>query len=495
MEKPVYSKEDAEILSRHVTSLNGDIYALKNLPPEVVSVLFAYVSRSPASFRDNLLKLLKSGELLPTATFTEATDYFSAAEEKASRFHEKWVVGFGHSSVAEHAVCPVALENVSILASKAIEDSRLAAFTEKSTRYQLFDRSKYYKPEKIMSSGFAEEYEKVMNSLFDFYTDSTPKMLEFVKSVHPKPNEMSERFYESLSKARACDVLRYALPAATLTNIGMTANARELEHIIVKLASSPLAELNEISVALKRECSKVLPTLLKAAGKNDYLSHAETRMLSLAESFALKPKNKKSVELVFSDSNAEAKIVAAVLYRFSQNSFKQCLELAGAMSAEEKQSVLDKFTEGIENNQLPREFEHSYFSFDVLVDFGAFRDIQRHRMCTQTTQLLTTDHGYETPKELIDCGLQKEFDKAMRSAKTLFDSMREKMPFEAQYCVPLAYRKRVLFTWNLRELFHFIKLRSGKAGHESYRKIAQLCYKELKEKHPLLAKYLKVDLD
>jgi len=494
MDKPAYSKEDMEILSRHVSSLDKDIYALKNLPPEVVSVLFAYVSRSPASFRDNLLKLLRSGDLLPGKPFTEATDYFSAAEEKASRFHEKWVVGFGHNSVAEHAVCPVALENVSILASKVIEDSRLAAFTEKSTRYQLFDRTKYYKPEMIISSEFAEEYEQVMNSLFDFYTDSTPKMLEFVKSIHPKPDSMSERFYESLSRARACDVLRYVLPASTLTNIGMTANARELEHIIVKLFSHPLTELNEIASALKQECSKLLPTLLKSAERNNYLYKTEQRMLSFAESFALKPENRKSVELVFSDSNAVEKIVAAVLYRFSQHSFEQCLEQATAMSTEEKQRVLDKFTEGIEYNQLPREFEHSYFSFDILVDFGAFRDIQRHRMCTQTAQLLTTDHGYETPREIIDCGLQKEFDTVMNSAKRLFDSLREKMPFEAQYCVPLAYRKRVLFTWNLRELHHFIRLRSGKAGHESYRRIARLCFKELEEKHPLLARFLRADL-
>jgi len=405
------------ILSRHVSSLEGNIYALKNLPPEVVSVLFAYVSRSPASFRDNLLKLLKSGDLLPGKPFSEATDYFSAAEEKASRFHEKWVVGFGHSSVAEHAVCPVAIENVSILASKAIEDSRLAAFTEKSTRYQLFDRTKYYKPERIMASEFAEEYERVMNSLFDFYTDATPKMLEFVKSIYPRPDSMNERFYESLSKARACDVLRYALPASTLTNIGMTANARELEHIIVKLLSHPLRELNSVGAALKRECSKLLPTLLKGAERNDFLYETEQRMLSFAESFALKPENKKSVELVLSDPKAEARLVAAVLYRFSQNSFEQCLEQASAMSLEEKERVLSKFTEGIENSQLPREFEHSYFSFDILVDFGAFRDIQRHRMCTQTAQLLTTDHGYEVPMEIIDCGLQKEFDEAMRSAK------------------------------------------------------------------------------
>lgn len=489
-----YSKEDAEILSRHVSSLEKDIYALKNLPPEVISVLFAYVSRSPASFRDNLLKLLKQGELLPKGAFTEARDYFAAAEKKAAKFHEKWVVGFGHKSVAEHAVCSAAIENISILASKVIEDSRLAAFTEKSTRYQFFDRTKYYKPEKIMESKFAQEYERVMNSLFDFYVESTQKMIEFMKKKFPRPKSMNEKFYESITKARACDVLRYALPASTLTNIGMTANAREWEHVIVKMLSHPLEEVNQIALQLKEECGKILPTLLKAAEKSDYFFETEKRMLSFAKNFALKPNNNKEVELVLSGKNPEAKLVASILYRYSQHSFKQALEQALKMSQSQKEKVIDEFMKGIQSEQPLRELEHVYFTFDILVDFGAFRDIQRHRMCTQTTQLLTTDHGYSALREIIDCGLQGKFNECMHSAKKLFDSMRKEMPFEAQYCVPLAFKKRVLFTWNLRELWHFIKLRSGKAGHESYRRIAQQCYFELKEKHPLLAKYLSVDL-
>jgi len=489
-----YSKQDAEILSRHVSSLDKDIYALKNLPPEVVSVLFAYVSRSPASFRDNLLKLLKGGELLPKGSFKEATDYFTAASDKASSFHEKWVVGFGHSSVAEHACVPAAIENVSILASKAIEDARLAAFTEKSTRYQFFDRTKYLKPKAIMSSRHGKEYEAVMNSLFDFYVKNTPKMLEFMKKKHPKPEAMSGAFYKPLTKARACDALRYALPASTLTNIGMTINARALEHLIVKMLSSPIKEMNNIGTGLKAECGKVLPTLLKAAKKNDYISGTEQKMPVYTKQFALKPENKKEVELVLSDETAEAKLAASILYRYSNHSFAQCLEQAKAMGKAEKEKTLDKFTENIGSEQPLREFEHCYFTFDILVDYGAFRDIQRHRMCTQTNQLLATDHGFSIPRPIKEAGLKEEFSDLMAGAKMLFDSMRKDLPFEAQYCVPLAFKKRVLFTWNLRELWHFIKLRSGKAGHDSYRRIAQLCFAELKEKHPLLAKYMSVDL-
>jgi len=490
-----YSKEDSEILKRHVSSLEKDIYALKNLPPEVVSVLFAYVSRSPASFRDNLLKLLKGGELLPKGDFSEKTDYFDAATGKAAEFHEKWVVGFGHSSVAEHACVPTAVENVSILASKVIEDARLAAFTEKSTRYQWFDRTKYLKPAKIMKSEFGAEYEEVMNSLFDFYVEHTEGMLEFMRKKYPKPEKMADGFYNSINKARACDVLRYALPSSTLTNIGMTINARALEHLLVKMFSHPLEEMNSIASDLKAECSTILPALLKAAKKNDYIFETENRMLSFAESFATEANNEKSVNLVLSDENAEAKLVASILYRYGQNSFEQCLEKAKKMSLEEMEKVLDEFTLGIGNEQPLREFEHAYFTFDILVDYGAFRDIQRHRMCTQTNQLLTTDHDFSTPEALKEFGIEEEFAERLGKAKELFEKMRKTMPFEAQYCVPLAFNKRVLFTCNLRELWHFIKLRSGPTGHDSYRKIAQQCFEELEAKHPLLVKYLRVNRD
>ncbi len=486
-----YTDKDAEILSRHVSSLEKDIYALKNLPPEVVSVLFAYVSRSPASFRDNLLKLLKGGKLLPKGSFKEATDYFGAASEKASAFHEKWVVGFGHSSVAEHAVVPAAIENVSILASKIIEDSRLAAFTEKSTRYQWFDRTKYLKPETVMNSGHGKEYERAMDSLFDFYAGHTNELLDFVKEKNPRPDSMNEKFYESISKARACDALRYTLPASTLTNIGMTANARTLEHLMSKMFSHPLHEVNAIAAGLKEECSKILPTLLKAAKKSDSISSLHALQGSFDESFSLEPGKGKDVELVLANRKTEARLLASLLYRFSNYSFSQCLRHAEELSDEEKRALLKKAApDPLE--QPPREFEHAYFTFDILVDYGAFRDIQRHRMCTQSSQLLSTDHGFSMPVELKEIGLEKEFSERMNEARELFESMREEMPFEAQYCVPLAFKKRVLFTWNLRELWHFIKLRSGKTGHDSYRKIAWLCFKELEDRHPLLAEFLKV---
>ena len=346
-----------------------------------------------------------------------------------------------------------------------------------------------------MDSEFGAEYERVMNSLFDYYVENTDLMLEFMKKKYPKPDSMADGFYNSITKARACDVLRYTLPSATLTNIGMTSNARSLEHLIVKMLSHPIEEMNEIAETMKSECSKILPSLLKAAKKDDYLSASEHRMHSFAKKFALKSEKVREVELMLSDPDIEAKLVASIVYRYSQHSFEQCLEQAKKMSEAEKEKVVDEFVAGLENGQPLREFEHCYFTFDILIDYGAFRDIQRHRMCTQTNQLLSTDHGFSLPEALAEAGIDKGFIERMNEARKLFDSMREELPFDAQYCVPLAFKKRVLFTWNLRELWHFIKLRSGPTGHKAYRKTAQLCFEEIKSRHPLLAKYLKVNLN
>ncbi len=199
------------------------IYTLNDLPPEIRAVTFAKCSRSPEPF-DEIARDLTA--------------------EKSAEFHEKWVVGYGHSSVAEHAVLSIAVENVSILATKVIEDNRLVSFTEKSTRYQVSTATNIISRKSFMDSEFASLYEETGNFLFDTYENIFPKILEFVKNKHPKKPEETEKLYEMTSKSRACDIIRLILPTATQTNLGMTINARNLEYAIVKLLSHPL-ERNE----------------------------------------------------------------------------------------------------------------------------------------------------------------------------------------------------------------------------------------------------------
>jgi thymidylate synthase ThyX len=451
-----------------------EIYALEDLSPEVKAVTFAKCSRSPESFREIAREL---------------------TEEASSKFHEKWVVGYGHSSVAEHAVLSLALENISILATKVVEDCRLASYTEKSTRYQVFDRDKYYKPKKIISSEFVKLYEETANYLFDTYTDLVPKFIEFFKTKNPRSNKTPEKLYEMTCKAQACDIIRYLLPTATLTNLGMTINARNLEYAISKFLSHPLDEIKEIGKELKEASLKIIPTLIKYADYNKYIDKTHEAMEKLSKKILnfSEADDKDAVTLVDYDKEAEDKLTAFLLYRFSKYPYRKIWQKVKKLNQKEKEKIIDEALKRKGEYDRPlRELEHVYYTFDILVDYGAFRDIQRHRMCTQTNQDATCEHGYAMPYEFQEVGARDQFIKCMERAKEAYDQIFKKFPKEAQYIVPLAFKKRVLITWNLRELFHFIPLRSSPKGHISYRVVAQKIFDEIEKVHPGLARYIKV---
>lgn len=451
-----------------------EIYALEDLSPEVRAVTFAKCSRSSKSFKEIAKEL---------------------TEEASSKFHEKWVVGYGHSSVAEHAVLSLALENISILATKVVEDCRLASYTEKSTRYQVFDGEKYYKPKKIVNSKFAKLYEETANHLFDTYTKLAPKFIAFFKKKNPRSSKTPEKLYEMTCKAQACDVIRYLLPTATLTNLGMTINARNLEYAISKFLSHPLDEIKEIGKELKESSLKITPTLIKYADYNEYIDKTRETMERLSKKILDfdEVDRKGAVILVDYDKEAEDKLVAALLFRFSKYPYKQVIKKVKKLSQKEKEKIIDEALKLRGEYDRPlRELEHIYYTFDILVDYGAFRDIQRHRMCTQTNQDVTCEHGYSMPSEFQEVGVSDQFIRCMKRAEGAYNQISKEFPKEAQYIVPLAFKKRVLITWNLRELFHFIPLRSSPKGHISYRIIAQKVFNEIKKVHPFFAKYIKV---
>jgi len=453
------------------------IYALpNNLMPEVKAVTFAKCSRSADPFDKIAAEL---------------------TEEKSAEFNEKWVVGFGHSSIAEHAVISLAVENVSNIATKVIEDSRLASFTEKSSRYQIFNKDKLYMPENVMNPELKEIYLDAVNSLMDVYEEMTQPMMDFVKQKYPKPADQDEKLYNMVSKARACDNLRYLLPTATLTNLGMTINARELEHLIKKLLSHPLEEMQDIGKEMKEKAMESAPTLIKFAEKNNYIVETKKQLKKIADwELGREAGNNQAVTIVDYDINAVNKLVAAILYPYSDLSHKEIQEKVLYMSAEKKEKIIDEALKRRDKFDAPlRELEHVYYTFDILLDYGAFRDVQRHRMCTQSNQPITVVHGYDLPPEIREAGFEEKFKAVVEKSVEAYNKIYEKFPDEAQYVVPMCFRKRVLITWNLRELHHFISLRSGKKGHASYRRIAQQCWRELNKIQPLLAKHIRVDMD
>ncbi len=469
---PDISADRYASIARFVTNTDRNVFALRNLPEEVAAVLFAYYSRSPDSLRDNLLKLLDEGDLEVGGELANSAPPLAQAQEKARAFHEKWVVGYGHGSVAEHAVVKLAVENVSILASKLIEDVRLASFTEKSTRYVKFDPTKTYTPESVRSNPrIFDAYRERISSLMETYSSWLEPVYEEVKARTPKTEKQTPRGYESALRATTFDILRYLLPTATYTNIGMTINARSLEGLITKLSSQPLPEGRDLGAQIKAEAMHEVPTLLKYADPSIYRSTwADVAAKPVGEKL-----NKNGVRLVGPYFN-EA----------------QALDLVASPRAGSDLDLVTMLSERGKHDPTPRELERVSLTFEITMDYGAYRDVQRHRMATFVTETLTPNYGYEIPSQLVEFGYEQRFQEQMDKAADTYNLLSDSIgAAEAAYVLPLAFRVRTRMTANLRELFHFIELRTGRGGHPSYRKIALDVYKHVETVYPRIAEFIR----
>lgn len=441
--------------------------------------------------------------------------------EKAAEFHEKWVVGFGHASIAEHAVASVAFQNIPQTIIKILEDTRLASFTEKSSRYQVFTRQRVGLPKSLSQSAFADKVSGLFDALYGLY-DECYALLDPIFRERQPQGDMPDGAYKATIKAMVCDRVRYLLPAAALASLGMTANARVWEHAIVKLLSSadPLArQIGEEVKSVLRGFASLdrdqalryfpLPTLLKYADPNQYLADFAPKLSALSQAitknYGLMPEEgaepmggataDNPVVCTFDDHLAEQRIAASLLSRYALIPMETALEIVGKDTPLQNRIIKAALEDRGQHDTPPREFEHAWFQHEIVMDYGAWRDIQRHRICTQTNQPLGTDLGYDIPDEIGEIGKAKEFGEVMDQARELNrEILAAGLVAEAQYVVPMAYRRRLLVGWNLRELFHFIELRSGKKGHPSYRRIAQEVWKTLNESHPAIAEFIRVDL-
>jgi thymidylate synthase ThyX len=467
----------SRLLQNFVSNTDRDVFALKNLPEEVVAFLFARYSRSSLSLREDLLTMLADDHLDSLVTLahnSSADDNLAGIQSKARTFAEKYVVGYGHASVAEHAVLKLAIENVSILASKLIEDCRLASYTEKSTRYVEFETSKAHYPPHVMNSPVAEVYRQAISRLMEAYSSWMPIFVEEIKKRTPKTEKQTERGYNAACKSTACDILRYLLPTATHTNIGITVNARTLENMITKLLSQPLPEGQQLGESIKREATPIVPTLLKYADRNEYRSaHLQPRCMP------------HEVEQAKINS---ARIVGPYLEE------ADALQLIALPNPPTKDFLEAALSPRGKHDPVPREFERVSLTFELVMDYGAFRDIQRHRLATQVTEPLCTCSGFEFPVEYTKFGFESKFRELMKLAEESFIELDSAgYGAEAPYVLPLAYRVRTLFTANLREWFHLIELRSSRQGHPSYRKMAILAADEIVRVYPRIAHYLRVN--
>jgi len=495
------------LLAPYVTNLDGPVYALQNLPEEVVAVLFAYYSRSRESLRDNLLRLIKEGDLALTRSDSPATesaniasaDFLARAAERARAFHEKWVVGYGHSSVAEHAVVHLAIEEVSIVASKVIEDARLASYTEKSTRYVPFDTSCYHTPVAYTgSTPAAGAWHHAIDALMTTYDGSMPRLVDwFVANRVPKEGQ-SDKAHLSACRAQACDVLRYLLPAATHTNLGLTANARVLEAMLSRLLSHPLTEVRDIGGRMKTEALRIVPTLIKYAEPSVYRAETSAAMRERAamifDSAPTGGTELKPARLVRWDDDAEERVAEAILAGVSNRPAEVIRAAVAVMTAPARRELLADYVSRRGRHDPPlRALEATTMTFEIVVDYGAWRDLQRHRLMSVEEQPLTPHLGYERPDVLTSAGLSDDYNRAMAAVEESYPLLLAESPDDAAYVIPLAFRKRAFLTLNLRELHHMVQLRSARQGHASYRRVAQAMHAEFARIQPVLASDIRVD--
>ena len=506
-----FTEEEKKLIEPYFTNMDKNIFGLIGLPEVVKGALFARYSRSEKSLRRTLLdEFIKKEEMGFSDIVGERPPGGDSiiAIEKAEKFYERVLIGFGDDSVGELAGVHIAVENVSNIATKLIEDRRVGISPlEKSSRYVYFDKKGkdgkylYYREPRIMESRFDKVYEETLDFLFDTYSELIPTVSEYVRKKYPKGEE-SERAYESAVRAKTCDLLRGLLPAATLTNLGLFGNGRAFEYLLIHLYASPLYEAQKIASEMEGELKKLIPSFVKRASDEKGLEmqrYIQSRRN--AKMFAPKkarPENESTVRLVEYEKDGVDKILCAILFPYSQTTCSELKSMVKKMGREEKERVLEAYIGERKNRRHKpgRAFENAYYTFEIITNFGAFRDLHRHRILTQERQLLTTNLGFDMPGELKEAGVDEKFGKAMEEAKKTYEKIAPSLIEEAQYVVPFAYRIRFYITMNARELYHLTELRSGMQGHPDYRRIAQKIYLLAKEKHPEIFKYAKfVDMN
>jgi len=456
-------------------SPDRQVYLLdpRSFTPEIIAVAFAKTSRSPLSFREIAVEL---------------------TEEKSAEFHEKWVVGYGHASVAEHAVLHVAVENISRLAVESLESNRLASYTEKSTRYQKWGPDDFFIPPELQDHPLLPLYRQTVRDLFSAYLNSLPLVREVIAAENPRGPAESDGAYERRIRSDYVDVCRFLLPAASLANVGMTINARALEHALRKMLSHPLTEVRQLGEEIKQVAQKEVPTLVKYADTVQFLKNAQSGLETEAARISSMPAVSKDwCSIVHSDLEGEKRAMAAALFRYGNLPYSQALAYVCALDSAGLQRLAMTLLGSAGKFDIPlRELEHTTFTVELTLDQGAYVELKRHRMMTQSPQALTPYLGYAIPRAITQAGLEPVFRQAVGNASTAYGEIARVFPAVASYVVPNACNRRVLLTFNLRSADHFVGLRSAPNAHFSIRRVAQRLFEQINHAAPYLGAQLRV---
>jgi thymidylate synthase ThyX len=481
-----FDEDERARLDPYFTNTDRPVFALRNLPEVVKGALFARYSRSAKSLRRLFLDEFHdqvAGDLPVAAS--------SVGEARATRLYRRVLDEYGDDSVAQLAGAHVACEQASNLLTKALEWGRLASYMEQSTRYQSYtdrpgDRWRYYlDPDVDGDPELGPEYRRVLDGVFATYAELVPAMIDHLGStLRPEPGAAEAAWRRAL-KARALDGLRGMLPAATTANLGIFASGQAYEALLLRLRAHPLPEARGYADLLLHELRQVIPSFLERVDLPDrggawtrYLAETAEETAKVVDALLgedAATEEGPSVRMVEFDPAGEEKVLTAIAYPLLPVGEAEVAERVSRLDAEERAQLLSAYVgERTNRRHRPgRALERAVYSFDVVADYGAFRDLQRHRMCTIVWQRLVPDLGYEVPADVAAAGLGERYSQSLERLAGLYRALEPRFPAQAPYAVSMAHRVRFAITLNARELMHIAELRSSPQGHPTYRSVAQ----------------------
>jgi len=478
-----FTAAERSALAPYVTNLDGPVFALVHLPEVVKGALFARYSRSAKSLRRLFLD-----EFLERAG--DAPGAPSIGTTRAERLYERVFSEYGDDSVAQLGGVHLACEGASNVLTKVLEWGRLMAYLEQSTRYVPYTdrpggRWKYHVPAELEGHPIRARYVDVLDRAFDTYARWIDPLRTYWSARFPKPPSESDAAYRATIRAKALDSLRGLLPAATRSNVGIFGTGQAFEALLLRMRAHPLEEVQAYAELMLVELRKVIPAFLRRLERPErggawsrYLAETREQTARVARGLleGMEPEPRPEVTLTDFDPDGEVKVVAAALYASSDLPDDQLLAVARKLGPEERQQVLEAYVGRRENRRHKpgRAFERTSYRFDVLGDYGAFRDLQRHRLLTLEWQALSPRHGHVTPEELAEAGARPDWTRVMEESAALHGALVDAGLAEvAPYAVAMAYRVRFYMELNAREAMHVIELRTAPQGHPAYRRICQ----------------------
>jgi len=528
-----FTKQEAYFIEPFFTNVDKNVFAAKYLPSEVLGALASRYSRSKKGVRrlffDEYIKpilepnlegadrksIREAGimrkELVSFVGYLHEHGGWEAVvnSRRARDFFARWLAAYGDDSIAQMAGAHLFLENISIVATKYLEDFRIGfAPLEKSTRYVRFDekiggRWIYFIDPNLAKSKYGRDYIRLLNLLFSRYSKSIEPLLKYLKRKYPQEKDQSVRAYAETMNAKTYDVLRTYLPSATLTNVGFFGVGQAFEYVITKCLASPLVEIRNLAKEAQVELKKVIPSMVERATSvrgrvyQRYVQSTEKNLEKLTQKLGFRVQgsgfSEPAVQLVEYDLDAEVKIIASLLYKYSNLPASEIKRRVGKLTTKQRLEIIKTSTSRrqVRQHRLLRAFENTYYKFDIVANLGAYRDLHRHRMLTQERQRFTTELGYDVPFDLTSAKLDAPYIDAAKKIDNFYRKISQKYPEQAQYVVMLGNRIRWYQWENLRELGWEAELRTGPQGHPDYRVIEQEKIRLVARVHPTLVKALK----